>query len=332
MATPDNEAELLEFARAGTASHVERVVRAWRRIDRDLEREREAARHASRHLEAYTDADGMVVVRARLDPEAGAAFLRAIEAASDVLYDEERERAKAATDGVPAAQRRADAMGRVAEAALAGGLDKGTGGDRYQVVVHVDAGVLADGDAAGQSVLEGTNVPAGTSRRIACDASKVVMTHDSEGRILDVGRRTRIVPPAIRRALTHRDQGCRFPGCGLKFCDAHHVRHWSEGGETKIGNLVLLCRRHHRCVHEEGYRVTARPDGTFQFVRPDGRVLSDAPAPPELPGDAMAALARSLTEVGVDLELLGSEPLWDGSRLDLGEAIDGLRSAANSLN
>jgi hypothetical protein len=110
--------------------------------------------------------------------------------------------------------------------------------------------------SSGGAMLQGDlRVPAGTSRRIACDASLVVMTHGPDGSVLDVGRKTRTVPPAIRRALDHRDGGCRFPGCGLRFCDAHHVKHWADGGETRLGNLVLLCRRHHRAVHEEGFRV-----------------------------------------------------------------------------
>ena len=141
VATAENEEALLELAHAGTAQHVERVVRAWRWVDRQEEKEREEVRHASRYLEAYTDDDGMVVIRGRLEPEAGTALLRALEAAGQVLYDEERERETAATTGVPAAQRRADAIGLLAEAALDGGLASASGGtraDRYQVVVHVD--------------------------------------------------------------------------------------------------------------------------------------------------------------------------------------------------
>ncbi len=381
VATPANEEELLAFATAGTATHVERLVRAWRRVDRIEEQEQEKLRHESRHLSLWTDEDGMVVVRGRLEPEAGAALMQAVEAGCDVLYDAQKEREATNPQAVPAAQRRADALGRVAEAALAGGLDKGTRGDRYQVVVHVDAPVLEEtvdvpagtsrgkaidstdvpagtfrGSEApdtgisahsnlsfrgnvpagtfrespgvpGQSVVEGGgHVPAGTSQRIACDAGKVVMTHDLEGKILDVGRKTRIISPALRRALTHRDQGCRFPGCGLKFCDAHHVRHWTQGGETALDNLVLLCRKHHRALHEEGYRMERVPEGDFRFLRPDGRPIPEAPAPPAVPDDALAALAEELIEAGVDLDELGGYPEWDGGGLDLPWAVDGLRS------
>ena len=152
------------------------------------------------------------------------------------------------------------------------------------------------------------------------------MTHDSEGNILDVGRKTRIISPALRRALDHRDQGCRFPGCGVKFCDAHHVRHWARGGETSLDNLVLLCRKHHRCLHEEGFGMERGPDGRFRFLRPDGRPIDDAPRLPAVPDDALAALAGSLIEAGVDPEELGGHPEWDGGGLDLAWAVDGLRS------
>jgi len=83
------------------------------------------------------------------------------------------------------------------------------------------------------------------------------MTHDARtGTILSVGRKTRTVPPALRRALDYRDRGCRFPGCGRRYTDAHHVRHWADGGETSLSNTLLLCRHHHRLVHEGSWQVT----------------------------------------------------------------------------
>src|SRR5207237_10692075 len=116
------------------------------------------------------------------------------------------------------AQQQADALALVAETALHHGIDPGTSGERYQVVVHVDAPVLADPDAPGQSLLEdGTPVPAETSRRLACDATRVVMRHDADGRVTEVGARTRTIPTALRRVLQHRARGRRFPGCGPPF-------------------------------------------------------------------------------------------------------------------
>ena len=149
VGTPENEEELLAFARCGSAAHIERLVRAWRRVDRLEDQEEERRRHASRSLEAYFDDDGMLVLRGRLDAEAGAVVMRALEAASEALYESSEERVE-----IPAAQRRADGLQLLAESALAHELDRGTSGDRYQVVVHVDEKVLADSEADGASVLE----------------------------------------------------------------------------------------------------------------------------------------------------------------------------------
>jgi hypothetical protein len=154
VATAANEADLLEYARAGTAAHVERLVRGWRRVDRIEEMEHEEKRHASRSLTAYVDENGMVVVRGRLSPEAGATLLRALDAAREKLYGGGRGKRRASDDDSTGEQRRADALGLVAECALAGGLDPGTRGDRYQVVVHVDEEALPAESERGASALE----------------------------------------------------------------------------------------------------------------------------------------------------------------------------------
>lgn len=257
VATPDTEQRLLQVALAGTASHVERVVRAWRRVDRVVAAEHANARHLSRHLTTWVDDDGMLVVRGRLTPEIGAVLHRALEAAADQLFRD----AKAAPEvggvinEVSWGQRRADALGRLAEVALAADLDAGTAGDRYQVVLHVDAtapgAVASDADVPSfNGALEvddaAVHISAETSKRLACDAGVIVMQHDAAGHVLDVGRKTRTIPSAIRRALSARDTRCQFPGCSAKRCDAHHIEHWVDGGPTCIENLVLLCRRPRR--------------------------------------------------------------------------------------
>ena len=112
---------------------------------------------------------------------------------------------------------------------------------------------------------------------MACDAAVVAMVHARDGSVLSVGRRTRTIPPHIRRALEERDRGCRFPGCGCRFTEAHHVKHWADGGETSLKNTLLLCRRHHRAVHEGRVKVGRSPDGTVLFFTPRGRMLADAP-------------------------------------------------------
>src|SRR5882762_9285882 len=331
VATPEAEKRLLAVGRAGTAEHVERIVRGWRRVDRIAEARESTRRHRSRALYVYQDEDGMVVIRGRLAPEVGAVLRHALAAAGETLY----QRARAAHgDDVPAetptmAQQQADALALVAETVLHHGIDPGTSGERYQVVVHVDAPVLADPDAPGQSVLEdGTHVPAETSRRLACDATRVVMRHDADGHVTEVGARTRTIPPALRRALQHRDRGCCFPGCARAFGQGHHIRHWAHGGPTTLSNLALLCRRHHRAVHEGGYRVERQADGELRFRRPDGRPLPHVPSPAAVPSDPVNALLAAHDAQGLDLHARTAMPSWPGDRLDVGYAIDVLHPLA----
>jgi hypothetical protein len=210
----------------------------------------------------------------------------------------------------------------VAESALANGLDPGSRGDRCQVVIHVDAPVLADPAEQGLSSLsDGQHVSAETSRRIACDAATVVMTHSPDGSVLDVGRRTRTISPALRRALVQRDLGCRFPGCGLSLCDAHHVKHWTDGGKTSLDNTALLCRFHHRLVHEEAFQLKRLPDGDLEFRRPDGRLLPDSWLPPPSPVVAFQLLVQRLEDGGIEVDPHTSTPYWEGGPWELGEAV-----------
>jgi 5-methylcytosine-specific restriction endonuclease McrA len=189
--------------------------------------------------------------------------------------------------------------------------------------------VRSDSEQPGQTVLEtGTHVSAETSQRLACDATRVVMKHDADGRVTEVGARTRTIPPALRRALQHRDRGCRFPGCGVAFGQGHHLRHWARGGPTTLSNLALLCRRHHRAVHEEGYGVVREPDGTLQFRRPDGRPFPDVPAAPPLEGDPVDVLRSRDGRTAQQIRASTAIPWWCGERLDVGWAIDVLHPLA----
>ena len=325
VATPETEERLLDRARAGTAEQEERFVRGWRRVDRQAERAETARQHAGRALHVYQDDDGTVTVRGRLTPEAGALLLRALDAARETLY-----RKRTPVDEAPTVpQQQADALALLAETALHHELDPGAPGERYQVVVHVDADVLADADQPGQSVLEdGARVSAGTSQRLACDASRVVMRHDADGQVVEIGARTRTIPPALRRALHHRDRGCRFPGCGVRIGEGHHIRHWARGGPTTLSNLAMLCRRHHRAVHEEGYQITREAGGALVFYRPDGRSIPDVPDPPALTRDPMDVLRNANVAHGVTVDSHTSTPGWLGERLDVGWAIDVLHPLA----
>ena len=380
VATPENEQALLDVAKCGTAAHVEQVVRGWRRVDRIAEKTEERRRQEKRSLRTWVDDDGMVIVQGRLTPEVGAVLRRALEAACDQMRargesaadESEDATAKAPAQDVAAveeklvptfAHRQADAIGLLAECALAGGLDRGTAGDRYQVVVHVDAGALAeardvpagtsecaasgteptDDDhdvpagtpapapvstaAQSQTVLDeagGIHVSAETARRLACDAATVTMQHGPGGEILDVGRRTRTISPALRRALAARDRTCRFPGCQNRRCDAHHVQHWADGGTTSLENLVLLCRRHHRVVHEEGFRITLDAAGEVKFLRPDGRPFPAAPPPPLWTGAPLAPATERLEQDGVTIDAQTATPAWKGERMDINWVVDSL--------
>jgi hypothetical protein len=346
VATPETEERLLAVGRAGTASHVERIVRGWRLVDRKAEARDAEKQHASRELWMYPDSDGMMLIRGRLTPEVGALLSQALASARETLYRQRRQTpsdspsstqsdgtapsAGRSLDETPTAvQQQADALALLAETALHHDFDPGTSGERYQVVVHVDAEVLADAEDPGQSALEdGTRVSAETSQRLACDASRVVMRHDPEGRLLEVGARTRTIPPALRRALQYRDRGCRFPGCPVRFGQGHHLRHWAQGGPTTLSNLALLCRRHHRAVHEEGFGVERQASGELRFTRPDGQVLPDVPSPPDIAADPIGVIRASNEARGLSLHPRTAMPLWLGERLDLGYAIDVLHPRA----
>ena len=184
-------------------------------------------------------------------------------------------------------ERDADALVLLADTLLAHGAAQRSGADRYQLVVHVDADTLTARDAGGRCETDdGQPLAAETGRRLACDASLVALLHRG-GRPLAVGRRTRTIGPALRRALAARDRGCRFPGCDRHtHLHAHHIQHWAHGGPTELANLVQLCHRHHRLLHEGGYTLTHRADG-LQFRRPDGRVI---------PAHAHSPLGRAATQ------------------------------------
>ena len=571
VASPATEAPLLAVALCATAAQVERLVRAWRQVDRDAQPDAEQVLLASRALSMQVDEDGMVVLRGRLPPEVGALLLRAVEAAMEQVP-------ASAEGGEPTiAQRRADALGLVAESALAGGLDPGNSADRFQVTVQarasgralparepadaaprvaaetravgpapsvpvapagprVAAETRAVGPApsepvapAGPRVAADTRVvsltpsephapapprvavetrevsptssepvapaaprvaadtrvvsltpsealapapprvaaetrevsltpseaaaPAGSfvaahsareragggradraagpgvasesalslpdisgredrstgtasgapvwyesapcprdpkdledrsteiarwpalseqtaiatphisaetfevseaafervapetdldarlavieqagglhigkeaARRVACDAGIVVLRHAADGQVLDVGRRSRTVPSAMRRALQSRDRGqCQFPGCESRHCDAHHVEHWADGGETRLQNLVLACRFHHRALHEGGFRVVpGDTEGQFRFLRPDGTPLPAEPPVASWEGAPLAPTDARLAAAGVSIGPDTATPEWYGESLNLTAALD----------
>jgi hypothetical protein len=151
---------------------------------------------------------------------------------------------------------------------------------------------------------------------------------DASGNILDIGRKNRSIPSAIKRALRIRDQGCQFPGCTTdhRFCDGHHVHHWSQGGHTSLKNLVLLCRHHHRLVHEGGYTVEASQQGVFIFHSPDGRLLESSPPLPDVRESNSRSLEveRANRRLGLVIDESTCLIDWDGSPADYSYIVGGL--------
>ena len=241
----------------------------------------------------------------------------------------------------PIGQRRADALADVAETYLASGETVSATADRYQVVVHVAADTLKTEPESGNGVsaetsplgladlahLEhGPHVSAEMARRVACDGGIVKLVEDGDSVPLSIGRKSRAIPPAIRRALTARDNGCRFPGCtNTRFVDGHHVKHWVDGGETSLDNLVLLCRHHHRLVHEGGFRCEHSAGGHVQFHAPSGDNLSAQRQATAIAKhtDVIRWLDRYMPELELDHETC--VPCWyAGDRMDWDLAVSAL--------
>ena len=285
VATPENEADLLDLARGATTAQLERMVRGFKLGSRQEEADREKERFESRCFSVFPDEEGMYEVKGRLTPEVGALLMRAVEAASDALYREKGPKSVSyETSFEDAAHRRADALGLVAERALAAGFDSpgqharaplsGTRAERYQVLLHVDAETLTeDGSGLGQSELEdGTRVSYETSRRLACDASVVRIGHASDRSVLDVGRKTRTIPPCGAPGA----RGAGTGAAGSRAADSGSpTRTTSSTGPTEArrssNNLLLLCSHHHRLLHEEGWKVEWwGKDRQPAFIDPEG--------------------------------------------------------------
>jgi hypothetical protein len=359
VATPATEQYLLSIALHGTASHVEQLVRQYRRVQEVEALSREERQQARRSVSYYfDDEDGSLVLKARLPAEAGMLLLKALEAAmpelplppevcesqfdvsaeTSVLHErstsEVNDASKSPRDPptlqrghapkIPPTARRADALALIAESFMQHGAGALSGGDRFQIVVHVDEETLRE-RATGRSEFEhGPGVSAETSRRMACDCSYVKITENEKGEPLDVGRKTRSIPPALRRALNSRDKGCTFPGCThKKYVDGHHVHHWAEGGETKLSNLVSLCRFHHRQVHEGGMRIERLDDGAWRFVSAKGESwVSSAPGHTQPMAADWTDLATRHEADGIHIDPHTARTHWRGESMDYGLAID----------
>jgi hypothetical protein len=239
VATADNQETLLEMARHATAAQLERICRLLRGVAREEPPE------SRRRFSIHDLGDGMVKLDIRLGAEEAGRLLKACDAAADT---------------------RIDGLCALAEGAL-----RGDHPDRppVEVTVHVSA-------ETPQAWTDEAPISPPVVARLLCDAGVVPILEDRQGKPLDVGRKTRTIPPALRRALVGRDGGCRFPGCHhRRWVDAHHIRHWARGGETSLTNTLLLCTLHHTLVHEGGF-VVERVGEEVQFRDPHGRVVPPA--------------------------------------------------------
>ena len=205
--------------------------------------------HELRFLSLSQTLDGVFYLNGRLDSEGGATLQTALNALSGP---------PAADDERTPRQRRADALVGLARRQLDGGQLPEVGGQKPHLVVTTDMATLSKQPGSPAAELEWAQpIPADTARRIACDCSITPVFRGAESHQVDAGRTSRVIPPAMRRALVARDKGCRFPGCDRPpaWTDGHHLQHWADGGPTLPWNLALLCARHHYRVHEDGWRL-----------------------------------------------------------------------------
>jgi Domain of unknown function (DUF222)/HNH endonuclease len=254
----------------------------------------------------------------------------------------------------PTSSSLADALLVIAEAFLAEKVAAADDPEVYQVIVHVGTDAITPGgpaDGAGDvsaetpatpaetpatpaarpaapattpghpadparcHVEDGSAIPVTTAQMIACSATLSWMRHDDAGQLLDLGRRRRRPNAALRRAARERDTcRCRFPGCESRRVDLHHIQYWSNGGRTKLDNLVSLCKYHHMLVHDRGYLIAAARDGTFAFYRPDGTAIPSSPPLPQADG-----MIDDRHDADITAETI--IPPWYGERLDLDYAI-----------
>jgi hypothetical protein len=324
IADSDTEDYLLMIAEHGTAHHVEKLVAQCRQAKRLEEAEQADEQYRQRELTHYYDHDGCLVIKARMPANKGALVVKALEMAMDCERDElpsadvTAETSAADAEREPVGARRADALIGIAESYMNSDVSSGSTADRYQVVVHVTAET--------SHIEDGPGVTAETSRRIACDSSVVRILEDDDGEPLSIGRRSRTIPPPMRRALVNRDKGCRFPGCtDTRFVDGHHIRHWADGGETSLDNLVLLCRHHHHLVHEGGFSCGKDNDGQIGFRDRRRAALDRTGTLPGIPNieELQRRIDSSILEKDIDSESCAAR-WYAGERVDWQMAVSAM--------
>ncbi len=299
---------MLEVALAATGAQLERICRGFRHA---TESEVEAGR--DRYVRARPLGSGLVKLEVVVAADEADLVLKAIE--------HTRQGLSPARDSSPRPSA-ADAIVHMAALQLTGGAASAgaPAPDRCQVVIHVDRDLTASDTTLRAELEDGTHVSAETLRRVSCDGGVVTAVVDESGEVLDIGRRTRAIPAAIRRALWIRDQGCRFPGCANeRFLHGHHVQHWLHGGRTSLDNLVMLCSFHHRQIHEGGFSIRLATNGDVEVRAPGGALL--AAAPPVR--DDIGGVVWHGDQWDADL----ATPSWDGEPVDYDAVVGALTAA-----
>jgi len=344
-ATPENENVLLNIARQGTAAHLEKLLRRHRRVQCINCQKQVGPVNREQALSYYHDDDGMLVLSGRFSAEDGAVVIKALEMVmqSKVLEKNSRldskqtaaEQSEGSDPELTFPRRRADALLQLAEHVLACPDQQATclsSSDKYQVLVHLDLRQTSGSARISRSgfgyLEDGPPLSPETIERLSCDASLVPVLRDQQGNVLNIGRKSRAVPSAIRRALKIRDGGCRFPGCTqTRHVDAHHVRHWSKGGETSLDNLVLLCRHHHRLLHEGGFDIETGSE--LKFTDRQGNTIPPARYPqftsPGVTSDARLKIEIDNERNGLAIDSDTAVSRWHGEQMDYSLVVGALQ-------
>ena len=285
VAKPDTEDELLEFARELPASVLERRLRELRNGSSAQATVEAQRSHADRRLLSRRVEGDCFEINAQLSEEEAGLVLAAVDMFKREIAESGLE-SEGKWDDLALA---ADALVLMAKKALKGNLqraseeivDEETGeivefrdsaeSSGHLVMVHVDESALRGKGGA-------SDLPLETVKRLLCDGSLVGMVENGSGEPLSIGRKSRTVPTGMKRALQARDRTCRYPGCShTRWLDAHHIKHWTRGGDTSMDNLVLLCSHHHRLLHEGGFQILSHPAGGHYFADQDGQSLDIGP-------------------------------------------------------
>jgi len=287
VANRDNEERLLAFALRHTAVTVAERCRELR-CGREASIGTAERAWANRSLRIRRDRErSLMTITVELPLDTG----ELLEKALDKARDDEVLEAPDLHD-TAWSTRQADAFVNLLQGYLSGTNEGGS--DSVLVTLHVDASALAGhgGRAA---------VPLEAVKRHCCDGQAVVITETAEGEPLGIGRKSRIIPKALERAVRARDgHCCRFPGChNRRFLHVHHIEHWSNGGETCLDNLMLLCTRHHTLVHEGGFRIDRDFLDRWAFFRPDGIAVPEVGYAPSVERHAPAGGFLSVQENSV---------------------------------